>query len=299
MRGTNDNYRFDSHYFQTEDGLQLHYRDYCPAHGKATIATFPVVCLPGLTRNARDFEVLAERLASQYRVICLDFRGRGRSAYASDPMTYVPRSYVRDLSALLKHLRCGPVALIGTSLGGLVGTMFCAVWPKRALGLVLNDVGPEIDPAGLARIASYVGKSQPVVTWEDAALAVERLDRCVYPDYKAADWMRSARHRYIQECDGRIRLDYDLSIAKAFASPATTPRQWPFFRRLGRLPVLVIRGSISDILARDTTRRMQEVIPELEIVEIPNRGHTPSLEEPAAQAAISIFLDRVSPKEFS
>jgi pimeloyl-ACP methyl ester carboxylesterase len=299
MSGANRSEQFESNYFRTQDGLKLHYRDY--AHGSAgqPAAIFPVVCLPGLTRNARDFELVAARLGKQYRVVCLDFRGRGNSDYAADALTYVPRSYVRDLSALLTHLQCGPVALIGTSLGGLVGTMFSAVWPKKVLGLVLNDVGPQIDPVGLARIASYVGKSQAVVTWKDAALAVERLDRGVYPDYEPADWIRTARRRYIEEPDGRVRLDYDLSIAKSFATPAATPRQWPFVRRLRRCPVMVIRGSVSDILSRETALRMREVIPGLEIVEIPDRGHTPTLEEPAAQAAISAFLARLSPKESS
>jgi pimeloyl-ACP methyl ester carboxylesterase len=290
MNGAEQRPLFESRHFRTEDGLKLHCRDYA---GPAKPA-FPVVCLPGLTRNSRDFEALAEHLAARYRVLCLDFRGRGGSEYAPDPMSYVPRSYVRDLAVVLRELGCGPVALIGTSLGGLVSTLFSAIRPHQVLGLVLNDVGPEIDPKGLARIASYVGKTQPVVTWEDAARAVEHLDRIVYPDYEAQDWMRTARRRYIQGADGKVRLDYDLSVAKSLSSPAATPDQWPFVRRLRHIPTMVIRGSVSDILARETTQRMREAVPELKIVEVPNRGHTPTLEEPAALEAIDTFLAALS-----
>ena len=255
-----------------------------------------MICLPGLTRNARDFELLAARLAGQYRVICPDFRGRGRSDYASDPMTYTPRSYVRDLATLVHELQCGRVALIGTSLGGMVGTLFSAIYPHKVLGLLLNDVGPEIDPKGLKRIGSYVGIAQPVITWADAALAVERLDRVVYPDFKADDWMRTARQRYIEDADGKVKLDYDLSIAKTFSRTAATLDQWSFLRRLKDIPTLVIRGSLSDILSRETTEHMQEAVPRLEVVEVANRGHTPNLEEPAAQDAITRFLGGLSPR---
>ena len=278
-------------YCKTQDRLNLHYRDYAGPPG----APFTVICLPGLTRNARDFELLAPRLAARYRVLCLDFRGRGRSDYAPDPMTYVPRSYVRDLADLVHDSGCGPAVLVGTSLGGLIGTLFSAIWPQKVLGLVLNDVGPEIDPTGLARIGAYVGKQPPVITWEDAALAVERLDRTVYPDYQPADWLRTAKRRYIEESDGHIRLDYDLAIARAFASPATTPAQWPFFRRLRRIPTLLVRGSVSDILSPETVLRMRRVVPGLEVVEVPDRGHTPTLEEPMASLAIVTFLEELSP----
>ncbi len=280
----------DSRYFQTEDGLRLHYCKYQgPASGSLTL-----VCLPGLTRNGRDFDTLAADLSTRYHVICPDFRGRGRSEYATSPTSYVPRSYVRDLSALVQVLGGGPVVLVGTSLGGLVGTLFASIWPQRVLGLVLNDVGPEIDPAGLKRIAGYVGKTPPVKTWNDAATALEIQDRAVYPDYGSGDWMRTARRRYVEGSDGTVKLDYDLTIARMFSDPASTPEQWPFFNRLHYIPTLLIRGAHSDILTRETMLRMKQAVPSLQSVEVPNRGHTPTLEEPVARSAIATFLEQLS-----
>lgn len=284
-----------SGYFQSFDGLRLHYRDYPgPAH-----PTLAVICLPGLTRNARDFEPLARRLATRYRVICLDFRGRGSSQYASDPMSYVPSSYVRDLTTLFDETGLAHAALIGTSLGGLVGMLFSAMRPEKVVGLVLNDVGPEADPAGLARIGSYVGKMPPITGWEDAARAIEQVDRSRYPDYGAADWMRVARCRYVEGADGQVRLDYDPSIARAFATPATTPDVWPFFRQLRDLPILLIRGAHSDILSPVTVERMIGAVPAMKIVEVPDRGHAPSLEEPSATSAIDAFLARLADRSVS
>src|SRR5262249_38785001 len=156
-----------------------HYREYA---GPAD-APFTVICIPGLTRNARDFEALAPHLAERYRVLCVELRGRGLSQYAPDPMTYVPLTYVRDVAALLDHAGLAHAALIGTSLGGMVSMLLTAMMPARVLGVVLNDVGTEVDPRGLARIASYVGKTPPVVTWDDAAKAIQYLDGAIYPDY--------------------------------------------------------------------------------------------------------------------
>jgi pimeloyl-ACP methyl ester carboxylesterase len=278
--------RFTACRFRTGDGLELAYRDYRGPRD----APFTVICLPGLTRNVRDFEDLAPRLAARWRVLCLDTRGRGESARATDPMTYVPKSYVADLGALIAHEGLSEVALIGTSLGGMVATLFTAIHPEKVLGVVLNDVGPEIDPRGLARIAGYVGKTPPIETWEDAADAVADIDSGNFPDYGPADWLRQAKRRYAEGPDGRPRLDYDLDIAKAFATPAATPEQWPFFHRLSNVPALLLRGATSDVLARETVERMKAAAPGLTAVEIEGRGHTPALDEPQALAAIEGFL---------
>ena len=160
---------FTSRFYTSPDGLKLHYRDY-PGPSNAP---FAVLCIPGLTRNARDFEELAPHLAAKYRVLCVELRGRGLSEYAKDPMTYVPPVYVRDVAALIKAASLSQVALIGTSLGGIISMVLAGVMPAKLLGVVLNDIGPEIDPAGLARIAGYLGKTKPVTTWDEAAAAVQ------------------------------------------------------------------------------------------------------------------------------
>jgi pimeloyl-ACP methyl ester carboxylesterase len=272
--------------FRSRDGLMLHYRDY-----PGRVASDPaVICLPGLLRNARDFEELAPHLAQRSRVLCPDFRGRGASDYAPDSMSYVPNSYVRDLDALFDALELREATLIGTSLGGLVATVFSALRPERVSGIVLNDVGPDVDPAGLARIARYVGKAPPVATWQDAARATAMLDQAIYPGFGEEEWLCLARRRYIEDADGRVRLDHDPAIAQAFALPATTPDTWPFFAQLRWIPMLVLRGALSDILASAAVQRMQGVVPEMRAVEVPGRGHVPLLNEPVALAAIDDFL---------
>jgi pimeloyl-ACP methyl ester carboxylesterase len=280
---------FQSRRYASHDGVLLHYRDYAGPTENA----LPVVCLTGLTRNARDYEALAAHLSQSYRVICPDFRGRGASGYARDPMAYVPNTYVRDLLTLFdQEPALREAVLIGTSLGGLVATVFAALRPERVAGVVLNDVGPEVDPAGLARIAGYVGKVPAVETWDDAARAVAAIDAFTYPDFTPSDWRRLARQRYAVR-DGAVRLDYDPAIARPFSSPETNPDQWPFFRELRTLPTMVLRGAHSDILAAGTVERMREALPALVTAEVPNRGHVPTLDEPEARAAIDRFLAAV------
>ena len=277
--------------FRSRDGLTLHYRDY-PGPGDSN---FPVICLPGLLRNARDFEDLAPHLAQRSRVLCPDFRGRGASDYAPDPMSYVPNSYVRDLDMLFDALGLCEAMLVGTSLGGLVATVFSALRPERVSGIVLTDVGPDVDPAGLARIATYVGKVPTIATWQDAARAIALLDETIYPGFGEQEWLCLAKRRYVEDADGRVRLDYDLAIAQAFPLPATTPDTWPFFAQLRGIPMLVLRGALSDILASATVERMQSVVPEMRVVDVPGRGHVPLLNEPVALAAIDAFLNDLPP----
>ncbi len=276
---------FVSRFYTSADGLNLHYREYAGPKD----APFTVLCIPGLTRNARDFEELAPHLAQRYRVLCVDLRGRGLSAYAKDPMTYVPTTYVRDVIALLKAERLRRVALIGTSLGGIVSTALTSIMPQRVLGVIVNDIGPEIDPAGLKRIGGYLGKAKPIQSWDDAADAIKAIDAVIYPDYTPADWQRMGRRRFRKDPDGTFRPDYDLDISKPFTG-APSPDLWPFFRRLRGIPAMVLRGANSDLLAAATLEKMRAEIPGLRTVEVPSRGHTPNLDEPVALSAIDQFL---------
>ena len=283
---------FTSRTYKSVDGLDLHYRDY-PGRSDRPV----VLCLPGLTRNARDFEDLAAHLAGRgYRVLCADLRGRGLSQYAKNPMTYVPPTYVQDVAALLDAAGVSAVALIGTSLGGIIAMIMAAVMPHRLVGAVLNDIGPELDPEGMARIGQFVGKSVPVATWDDAAAAIQRGEGAFYPDFSAADWMIQAKRRFTPMDDGRLRADYDLDIAKPFAVNFAPVNLWPFFAAFGAIPVLAVRGGISDLLSPAVFARMKEVKPDLEQATVPNRGHVPLLNEPESLPAIDRFLDRLQPK---
>jgi pimeloyl-ACP methyl ester carboxylesterase len=276
---------FLSRYYQSPDGLRLHYREYPGPKD----APFTVLCLPGLTRNARDFEAFADHLSQRYRVLCAEFRGRGLSAYANDPATYVPPVYIRDMAALLKADGLSEVALVGTSLGGIVSTLMTCVMPAKILGVVINDIGPDVSPVGLARIAGYVGKGKPVQSWDDAADIIQSMDGTIYPDYGRDDWQRMARRRFTQNPDGSFRMDYDPNIAKPFAGSLAVDL-WPFFLRLRAVPVLALRGATSDLLTPETFARMGQLIPTMTCVEVPNRGHTPYLDEPIAETAIDTFL---------
>ena len=280
---------FEDRHWTSEDGLRLHYRDYAGPEDKS-----PVVCIPGLTRNARDFEMLASRLAARRRVLCLDLRGRGDSAYAKDPATYVPPNYVSDLEALLDQTGIARFVAVGTSLGGLVTMLFATRHAGRLAGAVFNDVGPEVSGAGLARIGGYVGQGRSFETWMHAARALEESQGEMFPDFAVSDWLTLAKRAMILGSNGRIVFDYDMKIAEPLATPANAapPDLWPCWRVLAGRPVLVLRGAMSDILAPETAARMIAEVPEAELVTLPRIGHAPTLDEPLAVAAIERLLDR-------
>lgn len=278
-------------YWWSNDGLRLHYRDYAGPADKP-----PLVCLPGLTRNARDYEGLAARLGGEWRVICVEFRGRGESAYAKDPMTYVPLVYLQDVEALLAELGIDRFVAVGTSLGGIVTMLLAGTDGGKLAGALLNDVGPELNPAGLARIRTYVGKPVWHPTWMHAARAVADANGDVYPGYRIEDWLRMAKRLYRVNSSGRIVLDYDMKIAEPFRVPGNEagPDMWPTLDALRDRPVLVVRGARSDILSADTADRMRASLPQGELVTIPDVGHAPTLDEPEAVAGIERLLAKVA-----
>jgi pimeloyl-ACP methyl ester carboxylesterase len=288
--------QFEDRSWTSRDGLQLHFRDY-PRSGPGPDDRPPLLCLHGLTRNARDFEDLAARLSGQWRVICPDLRGRGDSDYARDPMTYSPVQYFDDLEALLEDQAITRFVAIGTSLGGLLTMMLAARAPERVAAAVLNDIGPEIDPAGLARIREYVGQGRSHETWVHAARALQDTFQEAYPAYELPDWLRMAKRVMVIGSGGRIVFDYDMNIAVPFeaadnAVPA--PDMWPMFDALAGRPALVLRGGLSDILSADTAARMAARVPDIELVTLPGVGHAPTLDEPDSVAAIDRLLARVS-----
>jgi len=270
------------------DGLRLHYRDYAGGvDGRP-----PILCLPGLTRNVRDFESLAERLAPDWRVIAVDFRGRGESAYSKEPTSYTPLIYVLDIQALIRELGLDAFVPIGTSLGGLVTMMMAPGERERIKGFVLNDVGPELEAAGIARIRSYVGRSSAWPTWLHAARTLSENNRAAYPDYKIEDWLRMAKRLYRLSSNGRIVIDYDTRIAEPMRAAADQPPidLWPSLAVLKDVPALLLRGELSDVLGPRTHDRLAAMLPHSEKLVVPRVGHAPTLDEPEAVAAIDRLL---------
>lgn len=275
------------------DGLTLYARDHAPTSGPARA---PVICIHGLTRNSRDFEVVAPRIAAQgRRVLSLDVRGRGSSDRDPNPLNYNPAVYAGDVIALMDQAGISKALFVGTSMGGLITLTLSALRPDLIAGAVLNDIGPEVGAAGLARIASYVGGAPSVSSWAEATAYARSINGSALPGLSEGDWERFAR-RVFKEDHGVFSLDYDPAISQAFkpasdGPPAPAPNLWPLFAALalGR-PVLLVRGETSDILDADIAGRMALAAPHMAYVEIPGVGHAPTLEEPQAQAAIDAFL---------
>ena len=277
-------------YFSSADGLRLYYRDY-PAGEPGRL---PVLCLPGLTRNCRDFEHVALRLQRTRRVLSPDLRGRGRSQYDPQFANYHPGTYVADLARLRADAGVDRVVLLGTSLGGILSMLIAVGTPEVPAGVILNDVGPEVAPEGLARIASYVGRHGPVRNWEEAAAQMRAMYGVAMPDAGDADWMAFARRSY-SEVDGVPVLDVDRGVGEAVrAAPAgAAPDLWPVYAALRTVPTLAIRGELSDVLSVTTFDRMQREKPDLERLTVARRGHPPLLDEPECIAAIDRFLARL------
>jgi pimeloyl-ACP methyl ester carboxylesterase len=278
--------RFADRYFTVRDGLRLHYRDY-PGSSERP----PLLCLPGLTRNSRDFAALAERYSPRFRVLALEFRGRGASEYDPQPMRYNPLTYAGDVIELLDQLDIPQAIFVGTSLGGLVTMTVGAIAPQRVAATILNDVGPDLNTAGLDRIRSYVGKDVRFRSWEDAAETIANNVGRVPASYTREDWVRMAR-RVCREENGEICFDYDMAIVVPFeAAPTPTIDMWPLFMTLAQKPLLVVRGERSDLLSAEAAEKMRAAAPKARFAVVPGVGHAPELDEPEAVAAIDAFLD--------
>lgn len=275
-------------WYQSSDGLTLYARDYRHPDPAATL-----LCMHGLTRNSADFDGIANHLAGRYRLVVVDQRGRGRSQWDSDTGNYQPAVYVQDMFKLLDELELDRVGLVGTSMGGLMSMIMAAMQPVRVGSVILNDIGPVINPAGLERIKGYVGKSSAVTSWEEAVAQNRDINGREFPDFSDADWLRFTRALYVEDDSGVPVLAYDPAIAQPMAEDqdaAVPPDLWPAFAALAEIPTLVVRGAMSDILAPECVAEMLARKPDLQVAEIDNRGHAPILDEPAAIAAIDAFL---------
>lgn len=283
---------FRPHRYRSACGrLELYARVYDSAGDTSSPA---LLLMHGLTRNSADFEPLAKHFAGRYRLIVPDQRGRGLSAYDSDPANYRPDVYAADMFALLDGLGIARVGLIGTSMGGLMAMIMAMVQPERIAAIVLNDVGPQIEPSGLARIQAYVGPSQDSADWNEAAAHCATVNGAALPDFGEDDWLAFAKRVCHETPDGRVRFTYDPAIALSTAGeqPATVPPDlWPLWDRLAAMPVLVLRGAHSDVLSAATVAEMsRRHAGVFTAIEVPGRGHAPILDEPAAIPAIDTFL---------
>ena len=272
------------------DGLRLHYRDYA-----GNMSRPPILCIPGLTRNARDFEGVAGRLAGEWRVICVELRGRGQSDHARDPMSYVPPTYWQDLEALIAELELGRFVAFGTSLGAILIMLLALADKSRIAGALINDIGPVLEQRGIDHIRSYVGRSQSWPTWLHAARGIAEMQRNRYPDWKVEQWLAYAKRLCRLTPNGRIAFDYDMRIAEPFkaAGADTGFDLWNAWRALAGIPTLVLRGELSDLLSEQTLERMTAENAALESATVPRVGHAPTLDEPEAVAAIDRLLARV------
>jgi len=280
--------------FTSPDGLSLYARDYPGADGPVRL---PVIAIHGLTRNSADFDAIATLIAqSGRRVLAVDVRGRGLSDRAPDPMTYQPPVYAKDILALMDQAGIERAVFMGTSMGGLITMAVTALKSKRVAAAILNDIGPEVDPAGLARIAAYAGQPVDTPTWTAAAAYVKTHNAVAFPEYTDADWDAFARRVFREGPDGPI-LDYDPDISvpiRAMGAKGLVPNLWPFFTRLAKgRPTLLIRGGTSDLLSAGIVAKMRKKAPKMAYAEITGIGHAPMLDEPEARAAIFEFLREV------
>lgn len=279
---------FREYRWTSDDGLTLYSRIYDTEPRAGT-----VLCLPGLTRNSRDFEALAPHLAARYRVVCPDLRGRGLSARDPNWHNYHPGTYVSDLERLLDRLESPRVAIIGTSLGGLLAMLLAAGLAARVACIVINDIGPEADPRGIERIRGYAGKLPAVSSWDEAVRQYRQVNEAAWPGLSSERWSTLARRSYREDPEGVPALDSDPMIGEAIRAAAAVPQGlWPVFERLGGMPTLVIRGEHSDILSTGILERMRREKPDLESLTVAARGHAPLLDEPGVMPAIDDFLRR-------
>lgn len=274
-----------SDYYLSNDGLKLHYRDIGNEPEKET-----VVCIPGLTRNSRDFEYLASEISGTYRVICPDLRGRAYSEYDRNWQNYHPLTYSDDIWRLLDHLKIDKAHIIGTSLGGLIAMVMASQNAGRIYSIIMNDIGPEIDKTGLIRIKEYAGHLDPVNNWEEAC----QQTKAIYgPWLKGLDdsmWFVLTKRAY-RVIDNQLSLDMDNNIGKAIREVGEQKGDpWQFFDALKDINTLVLRGEISDILSDDILQKMHMRNPSLKSAIIPDRGHVPLLDEIASLKAIKNFL---------
>jgi pimeloyl-ACP methyl ester carboxylesterase len=270
--------------------LRLHYRDWAGPDAWPAL-----LCLPGLTRSAADFAALAARLAGRWRVVAVDLRGRGDSAWPKDSLSYVPLTYRLDIGRLIEAAGLKRFVVIGSSVNGLLAMQLSMGHRDALAGVVLNDIGPEMTAAGIVRLRANVGRGGNWPTFVHAARDLATRNAALYPDWQLADWLGFARRLCRVSPTGRVIFDYDPRIAEPFRLPGhdAGADHWAAFEALAGLPVLSVRGGLSDVLSAEVQARMLARMPGLRTVVVPRVGHAPTLGEPEAVAAIDALLGEV------
>ncbi|MCF6216594.1 MAG: alpha/beta hydrolase [Emcibacter sp.] len=281
-------------YYRSHDGLKLYYRDY----NAESSHNPPLLCLHGLTRNSKDFDRFAAHFSSaqgvKRRVISLDIRGRGKSEYDPDYRNYQIPTYIQDVLGLLAHEKLTQATAVGTSMGGLISMAIGAMNSGILKGIILNDIGPEIDPRGLERISGFVGNGHVLQNWQQAISGMKVLNGWLFPDYSDAEWDMFARNTFREQDDGTIVANYDPAIGKAMKESAESTISldlWPMFAAISPIPVLTLRGENSDILSSETLLKMARSHPEFTALTVPNRAHTPDLFEDISLKTIDKFIN--------
>ena len=271
--------------FKTSDGLNLYYTD----EG----AGLPVLCLAGLTRTGADFDYVTPFL-SDHRLIKMDYRGRGQSDFDPNWENYSLPVECRDVLELLAHLSLEKVAILGTSRGGLNAMGLAMGARDRLLGVALNDIGPELDPKGLAFIMQYIGRNPSAKTHAEVAATMARIFTD-FEDVPESRWMEEAVKHYTQTDEG-LRITYDPNLREAVAAVSAQPPVdlWPFFDALAGLPVACIKGANSNLLSEETLAEMQKRRPDMISTVVPGRGHIPFLDEPEAVATLQSWVEQMT-----
>jgi pimeloyl-ACP methyl ester carboxylesterase len=287
-----------SSFVTAQDGLRLHVREW----GRRGAGVVPVFCLPGLARTVADFEPLATTLADDRarprRVLALDSRGRGKSEYDRKAANYTLEVELADLLAVLTALEIGKAVFVGTSRGGILIMLLGAARPTALAGCVLNDIGPVIEPEGLARIKGYVGRLPQPVSFKDGAVILRKLFGSQFTALQEGDWLAFARRTFREEGD-RMVPNYDVRLATILQDvdlEQPLPTLWKEFDSLARVPMMVVRGGNSDILSGATVEAMRRRRASLELVTVPDQGHAPLLADCATIGRIVVFINERDPR---
>ncbi len=277
--------------YTAQDGISLYYRDY----GDTGTSNIPILCLPGLTRNSKDFHHLATHFSTVTRVICPDYRGRGDSEYDTNPANYQPATYLNDIRHLLAVTGLEHAIVIGTSLGGLLAMAMGAAIPTALAGVVLNDIGPEVGETGLDKILDYIGTDRPHNDWVRATDELRRTFPNLNLGSEAA-WLEAAQATWRESNDGKLHFDWDVKLVETLRNGPSIPNLWPLFHSLDNVPTIAVRGALSEVLMPETFKKMAQSREGLVQITVPEVGHVPTLREPGVLEAIEALIASVQAK---